>query len=345
MSIKLREKPLADGRRSLYLDFYQDGHRRYEFLNLYLTKDTALNKETRRLAEKILGQRMADEDAERHGFTPPSRRSAEFISFFDKATSIRRGSTAQVWKSVRVHLVAYGGENLRFSEMTKKWVQGFRDYLLNDCELSQNTARHYFEKVKTALNEAVNEGIITRNPFKGVKNIEVREAEREYLVLDELKALAATQCDNETVKRAFFFSVYTGLRKSDVMAIERVDIHRDRLSLRQEKTEDIIYIDLSPSALAWLGELPEAGPVFPLPNGWTLSKTIARWVSAAKITKHITFHCARHTFATLALTHGVDLYTVSKLLGHKDVSTTQVYAKIVDEKKRAAVHALPSVTE
>ena len=68
---------------------------------------------------------------------------------------------------------------------------------------------------------------------------------------------------------------------------------------------------------------------------------ISKWVAKAGIDKHITFHCARHTFATMLLTLGTDLYTVSKLLGHRQIQTTQIYAKIVDEKRRDAVRRIP----
>ena len=75
----------------------------------------------------------------------------------------------------------------------------------------------------------------------------------------------------------------------------------------------------------------------------TITKRLAKWINTANITKRITFHCARHTFATLLLTFGTDIYTVSKLLGHRNITTTQVYAKIIDTKKQTAVETIPKL--
>ena len=83
--------------------------------------------------------------------------------------------------------------------------------------------------------------------------------------------------------------------------------------------------------------------IFKMSNQSKLGNVIKPWCKHAGIDKRVSFHTARHTFATLALTQGVDLYTVSKLLGHKTIQATQIYAKIVDEKKKAAMELLPTI--
>lgn len=118
-----------------------------------------------------------------------------------------------------------------------------------------------------------------------------------------------------------------------------------RITFAQVKTRRREYLDVSPEACAQMGvrtgaeDLVFAG----LGGGPLVNMRLARWVAAAGIGKHITFHCGRHTFATLMLTLGVDIFTVSKLLGHRSLSSTLVYARIVDEKKRASVRLIPSL--
>lgn len=116
------------------------------------------------------------------------------------------------------------------------------------------------------------------------------------------------------------------------------------LRFRQQKTKEQEYMYISEQARQLLGERNEkGGELFRLPTGWHTNNVINQWVKDAGIDKHITFHCARHTFATMMLTLGTDLYTTSKLLGHRSISTTQIYARIVDEKKREAVERIPDI--
>ena len=148
------------------------------------------------------------------------------------------------------------------------------------------------------------------------------------------KTLIDTPCRREDVKGAFLFSCYCGLRISDVLALEwkNVDCVAEqwRINIIMQKTRQPLYLPLSMNARKWMPERNEAGdddPVFPtLPCEDTCNVQLKPWVRAAGITKHVTYHCARHTFATMLLTLGADLYTVCKLLGHSDVKTTQIYA-------------------
>ena len=147
------------------------------------------------------------------------------------------------------------------------------------------------------------------------------------------------------VKRAALFSALTGLRHSDIQKLTWAEIEEFnggyRLNFTQQKTKGVEYMPISKQAYQLCGERKDdellvfAG----LPDPSWISKPLERWIKQAGITKHITFHCARHTFATLQLASGTDIYTVSKLLGHTNVKTTQIYAKVVDEKKEKATEA------
>ncbi|MEP7218966.1 MAG: site-specific integrase, partial [Bacteroidota bacterium] len=113
---------------------------------------------------------------------------------------------------------------------------------------------------------------------------------------------------------------------------------------RQKKTSRVEYLPLSAQAQKYLGKPGEPGKcVFDLPTHAPVYHALTKWAQVAGVTKPISFHVSRHTFATLALTFGADLYTVSKLLGHASVKTTEIYGQIVDEKKRAAVELIPEL--
>lgn len=177
---------------------------------------------------------------------------------------------------------------------------------------------------------------------------QLRYRQRSYLTLEEVRRLAETPCRVDGLKHAFLFACFCGLRYSDIRALTWKSIRdmgdgRLQIEIIQQKTQEAVYLPLSENAVA---QLPARGnaedAVFKLPRGHT-GEAVAAWAAAAGIEKHVTFHVARHTCATLLLTFGADLYTVSKLLGHTNVKTTQVYAKIVDEKKRAAVELIPTI--
>ena len=177
------------------------------------------------------------------------------------------------------------------------------------------------------------------------------ESKREYLTIDEIKLLIDTECPREDVKRAYLFACYCGLRLSDVYALRWKDIILDgeqyRVSIVMKKTTAPIYLPLSRHAVRWLPERngdDDGSRIFVgLPAEPNINKVLAKWVAAAGIAKKITYHTSRHSFATMMLTLGADLYTTSKLLGHANVKTTQIYAKIVDSKKAEAVNLVDGV--
>lgn len=141
------------------------------------------------------------------------------------------------------------------------------------------------------------------------------------------------------------------MRYSDIKGLEwgkiqEVKDGEKQVEIRQQKTREPLYLPLSSNALQWLpdrGAAKDTDKVFALPHVSTVEKFLPRWAKDAGVNKHITFHVSRHTNATLMLYFGADIYTVSKLLGHTNVKTTQIYAKIVDESKRKAVNLIPQI--
>lgn len=366
--IRLRTKKLTNGNLSIYLDIYRDGKREYEFLKMYLvpekTKaDKDKNAETLRTANAIKAQKIVALQNEEHGFVVGSKSKANFIEYMEaQAKSYdAKGSTAYAC-SIRnsiYHLRKYKGDAITLKQVDKAYLLGYIDFLNStggryNKPLSEAAKALYFDVVVIALNKAVKDEILPSNPAHKIDykdRPQQGEATKQYLTLDEVKALIATPCKYDVVKRAFLFACFCGLRYSDVRGLEwgkiqSVEDGEKQVEIKQQKTGEPLYLPLSPNALQWLperGAAKDTDKVFDLPHVSTVEKFLPRWAKDAGVNKHITFHVSRHTNATLMLYFGADIYTVSKLLGHTSVKTTQIYAKIVDENKRKAVNLIPTI--
>lgn len=276
---------------------------------------------------------------------------------------------AETYRTTKIHLTRYiekeyKGRAVTLAQVDKDFCAGFVRYLKDakktrktkngyvehksGGKLGANTCNMYYSKLAAALNEAYKKGLISANPANRLEDSEkakTQQTERAYLTAEELKTLTAATCPNEQVRAAFLFSCMCGLRWSDIKALTwaKVNAAADpwQVETRMLKTQKILYLPLSAEAVKLMPPRGDKGPqdlVFTLPSFNSTNKDIRAWVKRAGIEKYITFHCARHTFATLMLTLGADLYTTSKLLGHSDIKNTQVYAAIVDKKKQEAVN-------
>jgi integrase len=354
VSVQLREKKLLDGRKSLYLDIYFKGRRTYEFLELYLTVNRQSNKETRELAENIRAKRQLEIQSGAHGFAPDFKKKVDFLEYFKKVFEDKkrfeglRGVTN--YEGTIRHLETFIGKKpVPIASIDEKWLEEFKQHLASS--MKQNTANNYYARVKAVLRRAQKDGFININPSDNVKYFPSPEVQKDYLTAEELQRLADAPCKNADIKRAFLFACFTGLRFSDIKALTWGDIKSGKIHFRQRKTQGFEYLPLNETCQKILSQcrtgnelpLPEKN-VFNIPDkGHINGEKMKSWLKAAKIKKHITFHCSRHTFATSLLTSGADLYTTSKLLGHKSISSTAIYAKIVDEKKQNAVNSLPRI--
>ena len=367
-SIRLRQRKMATGNISLYLDMYRNGVRQYEYLKLYLIPektraDKDKNRQTLQLAEAIKAKRIVELHNNEYGFTNKRSKArffaiAESLIYKDEVGNERSPATSGVWQCALKHLHAYEKRDITFEEINTHWVEGFRTYLDNKITkmksgattLSQNTKWLYFAKLVAIMNYAKRKGIITHSPCANVRNVKKEEVERAYLTLDELKQLAQTPCAYPNVRRAFLFSCLTGLRISDVQMMKWADVQRlgdyTRITFKQKKTKGLEYLDVTPQAVELMGERKaDDESVFsglPINRGF-INSVIKIWVAQAGIRKDISYHCSRHTFAVMMLDIGTDIYTVSKLLGHRELATTQVYARILDKNKQKAVANIPNV--
>lgn len=375
--VRLREKILSNGNKSLYLDIYRNGRREYEFLKLYLVNektpfDKEQNKQTLATAQAIKAKRQIEIQNGEHDFTKQFKTDMPFLAYYRKMCEDRHKNPDSNgnwgnWRSCLKYLERYCDEHTTFKEIDKNWIEGFKEYLETvDKEsykrtsspdskyfqpLSQNSKVSYFNKLRACINQAYEDGIIPYNPLRGIEGFKSEESERAYLTLEEVKKLAATPCKYPYLKATFLFSCLTGLRKSDIEKLTWGEIQQfgdyTRIVFKQKKTKGQEYLDISPEAVNYLGERgADNEKVFEgfKYGSWTLLE-LRRWVLAAGITKDITFHCGRHTFAVLMLELGTDIYTVSKLLGHRFLTTTQIYAKVVDKKKQEAVSLIPKISE
>jgi len=282
----------------------------------------------------------------------------DFITYFDRLIGERHKNSSDsiIVNWCRVHelmKIFTKGSPMIFADIDIKLMEHFKRFLLTAPQggnksgtISQNTASTYFAIFKAGLKQAFVDGYLVTDISAKVKGIQGKESRREHLTMEELNKLAATPCDKPIIKRAALFSALTGTRHSDIQKMKWKEITKEgdhyRVNFTQQKTKGVEYMPISEQAYQLCGEPghPESLVFGGLPDPSWISKPLERWIKAAGITKHITFHCFRHTFATLQLSNGTDLYTVSKMLGHTNVRTTQIYAKVVDEKKEKAADAI-----
>lgn len=354
--VRIRERKRAHGNSVLYLDIYQKGTRKTETLGLYIVPErTPLDRQQN---ERILGLRKFGVKQ-----YDKVRRSAmtlvDYLVGYENDTYGYSSSTIRGRKDMRRKVEAYLAEivrpDLAVAEVDEDFLKGFiaylssgaNDYTGNKLTGGKAAAHHHQAVLNGALNKAVREGLLPNNPMKSIaakEKFQPNESEREYLSLHELKRAAETDCPNPEVKKAFMFSCLIGLRLSDVRALTwkkiltAPDGKRRFVRMKMQKTQKLLDVPLSEEALSYLNPRDNnERPIFILPNTTNVNLNIAKWMQAAGIEKHVSYHCSRHTFATSLLTLGVDIYTVSKLLGHANVATTAIYAKIVDAKKTEAI--------
>lgn len=353
--IKLRQRKTSKGLTSLYLDIYVNGKRSYEYLRLYLVPeknrdDKRKNNEALQLAEAIKAKRILELRNGQYGFQNEETSDVNFVAYFQSVMKTKIGKTQSMWNSVLKMLMAFDKdiEKKTFADIDKTYIKRFAKFLTTS-NLSQNTQFIYFSKLVACCNKAVTDEIIKVSPTQGVKKPRQEETTRLYLTIDEIRKLAETDCKSQNLKNAFLFSCLTGLRVSDIRNLKWKNVveNKDftRIIFNQKKTKGLEYLDVAPEAAILMGKRgKENDSIFPISkHDATVAYSLSVWCKAAGITKHITFHCARHTFATMMIELDTDLYTVSKLLGHRNIATTQIYAKIVDKKKQEAALKIPKI--
>lgn len=366
--VRIRFKKLANGSVSVYLAINVNGRRTYDYLKLYLVPETdqaakLQNRQTMEAVYAIKAQRILQITNGAAGIKKDLRNKMRLVDWLKiyQDRQVNKGKRgAKRWVSTMIFVIeGYdGGKDATLADIDHQWLTDFMIYLMNDyvtykkTKLTNGTVDNYLRCLKAAFNVAVEEGIMPTNPMLALDRSHLKGTtyEREFLSVDEVKKLIDTPCRRPDIKGAFLFSCFCGLRISDVRSLQwkHVVTAGDKMYLKitQFKTRRPLTIPLSRQALRWMPERGNAGEdeyIFP-----PLSKNMTvldDWAKEAGINKHVTFHVSRHTFATMELTMGADIYTTSKLLGHTSVATTQIYAKVINSKKEEAVSLLDSAFE
>ncbi len=248
------------------------------------------------------------------------------------------------------------GKKLLLKDINMRIINDYRSYLLQMRNeryttkriqrVSPTTAARYFMFFRAVLHQAYNEGYLDIDIASRTVAIKKEVHMRDAFTADEIDRLAVAPCKDDVLKRAALFSCLTGLRLSDLRLLCWKHLKcvngSWRLDFVQSKTSVSDYLPISGQAFDMCG-VPKDGEelIFPTLNKTAYFKpALNKWLQAAGITRHMTFHCFRHTFATLQLESGTDIYTIKSMLGHTSVNTTMLYSHIVDKRKRNAVDSL-----
>lgn len=374
--VSLRGKKLASGNVSLYLNRQENGKQIKRYLDKsILSIETnenvkARNQETIKLARTIADEADSLVQKEIGGFTIAKKTDVNLVTYIvskaDEALeeSGNKHGYYYTLQALAKHISLYSGKNTKLQQVDRDYVLGFISYLKTaknfnykrtgtdrdkEFYLGQNTQHNLFMKFKYILKKAAQADIITVNPMDRLEKCEKPRVKdcttREFLTLEDIKKLMETQCKNDMIKRAFLFCCLVGLRYSDVANLTWGELEmrsngENVLCFNKKSFKRKESLPVSNEALKWLPErcgASDSDIIFRLTKNDNANRLLKRWVASAGIKKEITFHCARHTTATLNISLGTPLEVVTKLMGYTKITSMKVYAKLVADKKREAV--------
>lgn len=361
MRVSVREVPLKGGEfNRIILDIYHSKNQRERKatkLQVYAKPTKPIqrehNSEVRKLAEKLRAKTLLAIQEGYYGVKANHKKYTDFVDYFQTLTKNRKqtGKNYNHWYSTEKHLMGFVKEsNCRpsFHQINKEWLEQFVVYLQKNVGV--NTSASYFNILRHSVHEARRDKLILEDPLRYVHSPKTIEAQREYLTVEELELLAQTECKDELYKRVFLFGCLTGLRISDMIKLKWSEVRENEalgwhIVYTQKKTQKNETLQINEQARSFLGKAgkPDELVFKGLKYSDTNNRMLKHWALDAGIRKNVTFHIARHTYATLQLANGTDIYVLSKLLGHSKVSTTQIYGKVIDATKRKAVDNLPKL--
>lgn len=366
MGITLYKKKLSKDRYSLYLNIYFKGKRKRESLGIILESESVRenlksNKDKLKIAKSILLKRQLDflkyqifgKEIQIENMTIIQDSQTNIIKVFRSYVNQYTKQDIRLVEASLSHLCKFCSSGILYADqINKKFCNGFLEYLYKN--LHGNTPSHYFKKFKQFLNHCVEEGYLTINPAQSMHASQNDAITKNILTAEEINKLAITSCNNSEVKRAFLFACHSGLRWCDIVKLKytNVDFSARILTIVQQKVAShsnnaVLHLYLNDSAMRLIGSVPlnHNKIIFNLPSHAYALRLIKEWTIKAGIKKHISFHCARHTFITLLMANGAGIKTVASLAGHSSTRHTEKYIHIIDEQKRQAVENLPQLPE
>lgn len=274
-----------------------------------------------------------------------------FVIYFEKLADQRVDKNRLIWMTAVEYFKLYAeNKDVQFKDLTLQFCDGFRNFLLTtnsrkskNKKLARNSAQSYYNKFRAALKRGFKDSYFQTDLNGRLDPIEGEETLRINLTLEELNQLVLTACSNEVMKKAALFSSLTGLRFSDLQALTWGNIEHTiqgyTLSFRIKKTREIEILPISDQAYSLLGERrdPEDKVFAGLVYSSTENGIMAKWGKDAKILKKLTYHVFRHSFASLQLNYGTQMRLIQVALGHKNMSTTEIYAKVGNPQLREAM--------
>lgn len=357
MSVKLRERKLSKGVIRYYLDIIHEGERSYEFLDvkIFPTDLSGVKKEKKNVANILRSNRELELITNDTNYIPKHRKNINFEKFVALFLSSYLKKDDRMIKATYTKFAEFtNNPKLKLTDITPSMMNSFKDYLNEKAGLSGESPHNYFTRFKKILKDAERQGLIKKNPTDGIRfkrSNSSDDLKKQVLTTEELSILAKTECGNKELKKAFLFSCYTGLGYAEVKTLRWAQIKNNRLVTKRAKTNKKIELKLKDSLISILGE-PKGNKDlifnFESKNGKIISdnginKCLKNWVKRAKIDKHITYYCSRHTFAVQLLSYGANLKTVADALGHSDTRNTIKYLNYIDSLKDEAVDNLPDI--
>lgn len=382
---KLGAKILSDGRESLFLDFYfgyqmvynerldkmvAKKDRKREFLSLYLWQaprtpiERQQNKDVLELAKRIRFERGQEllEDVE--GYRLKRSTDINFLDYFQSYVEKYTKKDKRMIEIAYNRFVDFLNETPEYNKYSKriKPNQLSRDMMVVFTEYLQSRSRgegakSIYQRFKKVIKYAVEHDVMYKNPCDKVSiKVDEQQLRKEVLSLEEIQQLIAyrDKKQNQEIRRAFIFCLYTGLRFCDVrdLTFANVDYSNRLLKFEQNKTKGHsansgVVIPLNDGLINLIGQPinleNRSEIVFKLPSYEMCLKSLDRWVKSAGITKHISWHCARHSFAVNILNNGANIKTLASLLGHSGLKHTEKYTRAVDGLKQDAINSLPQL--
>ena len=353
-NVTLRQKKISGNKVSLYLDFYppiinpkSGKETRREFLKLYLhehpcsTEEKKHNSSTFDLAESVRSKRNVQMRNKEFGFKENIILNVDFVVFYEiiveEYYNTGSASNYSSWNASLNHFKLFSGGTVLSSNLTSDYIKKYRKYLLSalttrnsktNKKLSKNTASTYFKNFLHVLKLAFKQNIVDKNLAEDAEYIKEEETHREYLTEGELQTLWKTPIKIEKIKHMAIFSSLSGLRFVDINNLDWATVFNDKhqgyyISLREEKTKSIKNHPISETAYNILkAQGTKDGLVFGELKYSQITRPLKEWIKNSEIKKKISFHNFRHSYATLQLANGTDIYTVSKLLVEKTVKLT-----------------------